>query len=212
MLIYIQWTRAVPQDWEAIEITRLQDWRQLPFKDVPTSGLTGTVDVDLGPQWGIQTILDENHVTANDPGWIYDMSVAGISMSGADHISVNRDGPRMALTRWNDDVEWVGDRYAQQWSFSLPVTDTETGRLEPDVQLTIWAESQARRDAYTGRTIGRPPALYDVNVFDWNQWIEPNPANIRRHGIWMTDAQVAAHESAKTFVPDFPGWSSLTGA
>jgi len=213
MLIYIQWTRAVPQDWEAIEVTSLNDWRKLAQRAEPYSGMPGTMDVDLGPGLGLQTVIDPNHATANDPGWIYDLSFAGISCAGADHHYAGRNGPRIDYMRWCDDAEWtaLGDRYAQRWSFAMPVTDTELGILQPDIQLTIWAESQARRDLYTGQFTGRPPARYPITVNDWSSFVAPGPANMVRHGIWMTDEQVAAHEAAKTFTPDFPGWASLTG-
>ena len=211
MLVYIQWTRAVPQDWEAYEITSLNDWRKLPFRDEPSSGMTGTMDVDLGPGIGVQTVIDPTHPTADDPGWIHDLSFAGISCSGADHHYAGRDGARIRYMRWNDDVEWAGDRYAQEWSFALPVIDTELGILQPDIQLTVWAEDAVRRSRYEGTSIGRPPVRYPVQVFDWSAWSQPGPANMRRHSIWMTDASVAAHEAAKTFLPDFPGWTRLTG-
>ena len=45
MLVYIQWTRgATPQDWEVFDMTKTNDWRSLPKRDEPFSGMAGTVD------------------------------------------------------------------------------------------------------------------------------------------------------------------------
>jgi hypothetical protein len=210
MRVYLQWTRAHPQGWEVFDMTRTNDWRSLPQRDEPGPGVTGLMPYQH-PEFGEVWTPDPTHPTADDPGYIYDMSVAGIEMSGADHISVDRDGARIALTRWNDDTEWLGDRYAQEFSFGMPVTDAERGVLQPDISLTVWAESAERRARYMGRYTGRPPARYPVTVYGWDQWSAPGPANMVRHGIWLPDDLVAAHEAAKTFRPTFDGWASLTG-
>jgi hypothetical protein len=329
VLLYIQWARgATPQDWQTYEIGAVTDWRKLPKRDEPFSGMSGTVDI-VHPDYGTVTVPDATAPDADDEGWIYDMSIAGISMSGADHIAIRRDGPRIALTRWNDDAEWValGDRYAQEWSFGMPVEDpaavasliargqmtqpeydamsleerVQIGAWQMDQQLTVWAESSTRRAAYEGipaqsgtdgtatrqpdtqirgtlgpvlvqgarnifstptadftglagqviivsgiatfsivsvtdaQTIvvdgelpsgegdlawsitavvqytGGDPVRHPIVVADWASFTEPGPANIVRHGIWLTDAQVAAHEAAKTYEPSNFQWAGATG-
>lgn len=212
MLVYIQWSRGVPQDWEPYEINSLTDWRKLPFKDEPGPGVEGTKDVVI-PDYGVQAVLDPDHPNANDPGWVFDISIAGVTMGGVDHFWAGRDGPRIAFTRWADDDEWAlaGDRYAQEWSIGLPVTDDELGIVQPDIQITVYAESADRRARWEGQWTGRPPARYPINVLDWADFSEPGPANMRRHGIWLEDDLLAAHMDARTFIPDWYGWASLTG-
>lgn len=213
MLVYIQWTRGnSPQDWEPYEINSLTDWRKLPQRDEPFSGMAGTMDIEV-PGFGTQTVIDPSSPDADEPGWIYDLCVAGIHMSGADHHYAGRDGNRLRYVRWSDDAEWAasGDRYAMEFSFAFPVVDDELGILQPDIQYTLWAENPLRRASKEGRFTGRPPARYPVNVFDWAAFTPPGPSNMVRHGIWMPEESVNAHEAAKTFVPDFPTWASLTG-
>jgi hypothetical protein len=212
MLVYIQWSLATPQDWQAYDLQSLNDWRQLPKKDAPTPGGEGLMLHDFGDDRGQQWVLDPSHPTANDEGWITSFCFAGIR-NQADHHYAGRDGARIRYVRWNDAADWqaMGDRYAQEFSFGMPVVDDEAGILQPDIMETVWAEAQGRRLQKMGKYIGRPPARYPVTVYDWSQFSEPGPANMVRHSVWMTDALMDAHMAARTFTPDFPGWASLTG-
>lgn len=211
MLVYIQWTRANPQDWEAYDLQSLNDWRKLPKKDEPAPGGEGLMLHDFGDERGQQWVLDPSHPTADEPGWITSIAIAGVTHQ-ADHHYAGRDGARIRYVRWNDDDEWAGDRYADQRSYGLPVVDDALGILQPDMVQTIWAESATRRAKVMGRYTGRPPARYPISVYGWDQFDEPGPANLVRHAVWTTDALADAHMAARTFVPDFPGWASLTGA
>lgn len=240
MLVHIQWSRAnTPQDWQAYEIASLTDWRKLPQKDEPEAGGTGLV-LHNDPEFGDIWVPDPSHPTADDEGWINELCIAGIHMSGADHHYAGRDGPRLRYVRWNDDIEWeqASDRYAQEFSFAMPVEDPEIqqravdaglftqaqidamsladkarfGFVAVDVVLSVWAEDPARQARYQNQMTGPRTAPVPLVVSDWASFSPPGPANMVRHGVFMTAAQVAAHEAALTFDPDLPWWAGLTGA
>jgi len=166
MRVYLQWTRANPQDWELVNITSDRDWRDA------IKGAGGVPD-------GTEVITD-------DPQWIYDLEVQGVQMSGADHIHIDVDGGSLIVTRWNDDpADWAGDEYAQQWTFRLPVMDGRVGKLQPRQSLTVWAADAARRAKYMGQSIGSGEWHEPIAVYGWDQFTAPGPANQIVHGIWI---------------------------
>lgn len=199
MIIYLQDSLGTPQDWRAVSITRDGDWRSLAKKAEPVDGGDGLMLHDFGDERGQKWVLDPNHATANDQGWVYDLEIQGVQMSGADHIHLTVDGGSLVVTRWNDDpVDWAGDEYAQQWTFRLPVLDGRVGKLQPRQSLTVWAASAERRARYLGQSIGAGEYQESISVIDWSQFSAPGPANMVMHGVWMTDALDAAHAAART--------------
>lgn len=207
MHIYLQWARGVPQDWETIQVDRDRDWFSLPSRPEPEEGTTGTTELDVGGGVGIRTVLDVTHATANDPGWIYELSCGGIRMSGADHYHVDRDGANLRLTRWvDDDEDWPNDHWAQEWNFAVPAFDSSAGKVQPRFTVTAWAQDPARAAEFATRTAGAGEQTSSWTVPNWNAWSPPGPANRVRHGIWQTDANVAAQEAALTFDPGYDQW------
>ena len=180
MRVYLQWTRANPQDWEALDITTARDWRNA-IKNASRSEPDGS------------------EVITDAPEFIYDLEVQGVQMSGADHIHIDADGGALVLTRWNDDpVDWAGDRSAQRWTFRLPVMDGRVGKLQPRQSLSVWAEAQARKDIYAQQNIGAGEWNEPVVVNDWSAFTPPGPANMVVHGIWVSDQSVLDHQVART--------------
>ena len=199
MRVYVQWTRANPQDWESLDITKDGDWRKLAKKPEPLEGMAGTMQADLGGAFGIKTVLDPSHITADDPGWWYEFECQGVRFGGFDHLHL-KTGTGLVVTAWNDDpLDHAGDFRAVEYTFRLPRSDmTNGGALVPNIQVRGWAESQATLDRYANNREGGGDIVYPWIVADWAAFSAPGPANMVMHGIWMEPALVAAHDAAIT--------------
>lgn len=122
MIIYLQWAKAVPEDWFAVDITRDQQIRTAAKKAEPTG----------------------NETLDNNPGWLFGANCQGIDFSGFDHTAIEvLQGDGLRITVWNDDPEDFppGTRYAIRWDLFPPAGDPNIGGQINTVQFrTAWAE------------------------------------------------------------------------
>jgi hypothetical protein len=170
VLVYLSWARANPVGWEAHEVTKSQDIRSLPNKGEPTAPFD-----PLAPD-------------ADDPGWLVGVNVQGVAIIGFDHIgpSIGTDG-RILIHAWNDDpVDWP-DPWGITWSFANPRIDERvSGGMNTEQYLTVYdsllGQSGHEVGYYGKATTGGP-----VTYLPWADFVEPGPANLVRHGIWITD-------------------------
>lgn len=65
MKIFIQWALRNPKGWTQIDSS---EWSRLPKKPIPLPGQRGGYD--------------------NNPGWIRNVSVQGITAEGYDHVAI----------------------------------------------------------------------------------------------------------------------------
>lgn len=183
MLVYIQYARGNPQDWEAVNLTTDKDIRDLPKRPEPQAGDPGTVEVDVGGGFGVQTALDTSHASADDFGWVYDVSIQGQSLSGASGLHFTMDGGALVVTRWATSSVHIadGDQYAQRWRYQLPVVDgrLDPPRLQPRITLEeVWTEHADRTARYQAHQA-------DPVVSPWSAWSMPGPENKRRYSVWQ---------------------------
>lgn len=124
MIIYVQWAKANPEDWIALDITRNQQIRTAAKKAIP----------------------DSNSVLDNNPGWLLGANCQGLDFTGYDHVSIEVIGEGLRITGWQDDPEDFppGTRYAIRWDLYPPAPDPKLNGILNTVQfLTVWAESEA---------------------------------------------------------------------
>jgi hypothetical protein len=204
MRIALQSALGTPQDWQMLAITKDGDWRSLPKKPHPTEGDPGTMQADAGPDFGIQTVLDPSHPTADDPGWLNSINVLGCEYS-PDHLHITFSGGRLTLTYWNG---LAGDVLATApWSsFSEPGpanmvmhsvwlqgrgADSHTGEPERAASgqavLDFYGEPTPWLDGYTGWVFlwvdGREMPNQENMPRTEVAWVE---AGIRYPALWPT--------------------------
>lgn len=193
MLIYIQWARAHPQDWEPLEVVNTNAWRQLPKKPEPSLGVPGVAEIDAGDPYGLKPGLDVTHPDADAPGWVNAVMCQGLVIRG-DVLHIGVEGQTLVITKVYDDLEdWPGMRWAVQWRLERPASDPRIGGRINTVQHKLaWLEDPTAIDVGT-RTSGGP-----VVVQPWASFGRPGPENLRRYGIWMTEELARAHAEATT--------------
>lgn len=121
MRIYLQWAKADPEDWFAVDVSRIAQVRNLPRKGVPTA----------------TSVLD------NTAGWLCGLNCQGIDFSGWDHTAIEVVGEGLRITGWQDDSDdWpVGTRHAVEWTLMPPAPDPAIGgRLNTVQSRRVWAE------------------------------------------------------------------------
>jgi hypothetical protein len=183
LLVYIQWAKSQPEDYDAYEISSMQDVRRLPRKGIPSSGSN----------------LD------NNDGWVADLVVQGVSFAGYDHLSAAF--PAAGVLRvfaWNDDpVDYPEGPSAYVWDFHPPTADPRYGGQTNTRQfLTVYTNVTSEIAAWTGQsTTGGAVTILPYASF-------PTPAaNASLHGIWVEDTLYAQHKALRTL----HGWREWIG-
>lgn len=166
MRIYLAWASSDPVGWEPLEVTKSQDIRSLPDGGVPTRAFDPAID-------GTQRL------------WLAAVNVQGVSILGFDHYGPSIDPTgRILVHAWNDDPSDWPDPWGVTWSFGNPRLDPSVGNvMNTDQLLTCW-ETNPGQAGYPldASTTGGP-----VTFRPWSEFTEPGPANLVRHGIWITD-------------------------
>lgn len=124
MRIFLQWAKAVPEDWFAVDVRNSKAIRDLPKRPAPGPG----------------SVVDSS------PGWLCGLQCQGIDFTGYDHVAVEPVGQGLRITGWQDDPDdWpAGTRYAVSWQLDPPAPDPALGGRINTVQArTVWAEDQA---------------------------------------------------------------------
>jgi hypothetical protein len=174
--IYIQWTRANPQGWEAYEINTVADAMALPRKPEPTA------------------IFDPAAPGADDPGLIFSLNVQGVIFAAVDHYAARISGKLLEVVAWNDDpADWSpGTRSAQEWTFDKP---------RPDPHPGIWVNTYQRLTVYDeldepAKWLGAKTVSGDVIYRPWSEFVVPDEDHTW-HGIWVdSDCEVCGHSKA----------------
>ena len=231
MRAYLQWTLATPQPWVTLDITRIQDWRNLPNKPVPTA----------------QSVVNDT------PGWLWDLEVGGVHALGSiDHCAISLITGGLRVTRWEDDPDdFTPDKFrAEVWEFLVPTFDAGKVRV-PETQTVRGSTTLARlaklglRDAGFDRAAfltrlsieSTFPSSEEVRGLLWEAALEIEPrsrlvieyradglfresqsqhlafsqfvspaANVTRHGINVDDATAARHGSARGPIHEWMHW------
>lgn len=154
MRLYVQWARVHPTDWEPVEIVSDADWHRLPSKPVPT---------------GTETLDDQ-------PGWLYDLNVQGVTFGGFDHVAVGVIPNGVRVTSWNDDAQDDSEKIAMVWEFEQPRHDPRVGQVNTVQRLTV------HDDTPDSRWVGQSTSVGPVIVRPWSEFVPPTGA---RHGVWL---------------------------
>lgn len=172
MKVLIQWATSAPGSWTEYQIDGIADARRLPRKPAPTS--SSSLDAQLG--------------------WYAAINIQGVVFTGYDHIGFEMVGSTLIVKCWNDDPEDfpVGTRWAQAWQIPVPFFDNRPGINQMNVEQTV---------TWYGEANSQPVLLGAPNVQPYSQFVAP-ASNATIHGVWMTEAQWAAHIAAQTTV----GW------
>lgn len=169
MRIYIQWTKANPEDWVTFDLRDTpqlrRGWERLAKKAEPVGG--ETID--------------------NTDGWIFDINIQGIQFGGSDHYAADFGtdptlGFFLRVTTWNDDpVDWpIGTRIATEWTLYEPAFDPIVGQINTRQVRRFWADDLVRW----------PTAL------PYSEFVPP-AESITRHGIWVSDQLRDQHISIR---------------
>lgn len=150
------------------------------------------VDIRRPQDW--RGLPDKVIPTARDepvderPGWINALNCQGVVFSGFDHYAVDGDGTNVEITGWQDSADFPpGQRYAVTYTFRPLAPDERIGgQLNTRQSVTLYAEPTA--ELPTGQLATARP---------WDEFVAP-PANMQRHGKWLTDDEFRAHMRAFT--------------
>jgi hypothetical protein len=119
-------------------------------------------------------------VTDTTKQWIHGINIQGVLFSGFDHYAIENITGGIVVSCWNDDtVDWVGDFFAVEWMFLEPALDVNINKINTRQTCKFYAENQERRDFNLG-------IVECEGVFLWSEFKAP-PANVTRHGVWVTD-------------------------
>jgi len=166
--VLVQWTRATPSDWLAVDSAA---WQALPKRPAPVGGET----IDDGP------------------GWVHRVCVQGVSFA-ADHYAVEHvPGQGCRVSAWNDDPTDYppGLRHARVWMFRPLRVDPAVGRRWNTAQSqVIYAEPQM-----ADRMVACATPRGEIR--DYSEFVPPAAAHVR-HGIMVADELNAAHDAART--------------
>ncbi len=170
MKVLLQWTIETPSDWVELDSA---DWANLPSKPLPV----GRERID------------------SLPGWISRLNIQGVDFCGYDHYAVEdlQDGA-CRVTVWKDDpddipTDVLGEFYARVWTF-LP--------LAPDPKMGGAWNTRQSQVIYAGPKLRQFYLDNPTEHTEVRPWEEFVPPALTRHGIWMPDALMAAHDAART--------------
>jgi hypothetical protein len=167
--VYIQWTKANPEDWEEYDFTpkTIEKWARLPKKAIPHP----------------ESVID------NNPGWIFAINCQGIVMKGYDHYAIEptsdlRWGWGLKFTLWQDDPEDFpeGTRWATVWELFEPGHDDVVGQTNTRQRRTIFSEDNSGHPALTGG-----------EYWPWKIFVPPQVEKTA-HGVWVSDRLFDGHK------------------
>ena len=177
MKLLVQWSLVSPGDWIEVDLRSTG----------PTARAWERIAAKPEPQGGEQ--ID------HQPGWVYDLNVQGIQFGGYDHYSVRPlAGDGLEVTVWNDDPEDGPPETfeASVWTLMPPVPDPRHSGAMNTVQSCV---------RYVGAAVPvpDPPPETSTGPVVYRPWSEfvPPPAALTRHGVWLSQAQDAAHRTAR---------------
>lgn len=176
-LVCVQWARNNPAEWESIPASQ---WASQPNRGVPV-GVQGGND--------------------NLPGWIHSICIQGVVLANYDHYAVDHYPDGVRATIWTDDpVDFPPEEFAAEvWEFPHLAPDPTMGNVWNTRQrLTVYAAVGARERFL-------PMTNIMVDVRDWSEFTEPDPA-ITRHGVWVEDAKYLQHQNQRSARPWY-GWT-----
>lgn len=174
MLVYVQWAKATPGDYEAYDLSRIAQVRNLPKKPEPVA----------------TAILD------NVAGWLADVVVQGISFAGFDHLSAAFPATGvLRVLAWNDDpVDYPEGPWAMVWDFHDPAPDPRYGgQVNTRQFLTVYTDRADLAAHWAAQTTSGGP----VTVLPWAQFPTP-AANVTLHGVWVEPTLYEQHRAART--------------
>lgn len=121
-------------------------------------------------------------------GWYAAINIQGVLFDGYDHVGFELVSGTLIVKCWNDDLEDfpVGTRWGQVWQIPVPFFDSRVGQVNVEQSVTWYGEADSA-----------PVTLGVPNVRPWAEFVPP-PSNTTIHGVWMTDAQWAAHEAVRS--------------
>lgn len=118
----------------------------------------------------------------NIPGWVFDVNVQGVLFGGNDHIAVEPIENGVRVYAWSDDPDDGTIPTGSVWEFLPPAPDPGHGGQLNTRQTVV---------RYSDR-----PELQAIGFLPFSQFPTP-PAEIIRHGVWLTDELSAAHIAAR---------------
>lgn len=163
MKLLIQWSLSHPQSWTEIDSS---EWTALPKKPVPSGG----------------EVIDD------EPGWIRDVCIQGITFSPSDHVAIETIGDNVKVTSWCDDPnDYEPAKFYARVTVIHPV--------RPDPKLGGALNTHIETVLYAGKD--ELERLKNLNISDaelksWDKFVKP-PENITRHGIWLDDKLFEKH-------------------
>lgn len=171
MRIYIQWALATPANYVMYDLAVRNQIRNLPSKPEPVAFSFPPLD--------------------NQPGWVNAINCQGIIFEGFDHygLAYEANVRKVTLSGWVDSTS-SGFPYATSWELWFPKGDPKFGGA-------INTDQRGTQYATAGST---QAAIYDDGGVPWlpySQFAAP-AAIATRHGVYMTDAQYAAHSAVRT--------------
>lgn len=125
----------------------------------------------------------------NKQGWIAGINIQGIVFTGDDHIGFEVVNGALIVTCWNDDPDDfpVGTRWGKKWTLGIPKADPKLSGAVNTVQSV----------QFYGEPNSVPVQMNYPAVLPYSELTFP-PANQTLHGVWLDDAQWAAHISKQS--------------
>jgi hypothetical protein len=187
----VQWTTDPARGLQRIKI---EDWPNIPNKGEPPFDRTHVYDNErkrIVGFTGRNVIIDETE------GWIYQICLHGITMSG-DHIAVESFDDHVRIIQWDDDLNdpetlFPSARIRRFYNYIVETTcqienkgtvKFKGFKHEMDIYVPVDQIEIIERPFCTGGF---------GNVLDYATFVKPSN-DITRHGIWMTNNLLDQHK------------------
>lgn len=171
MRLYVQWVKAVAEDWQPIDLSsNPRAWRDLPKKAKPVS--TSLLDLAAG--------------------WVSALNFQGVVFEGYDCYAVVPITNGLRVTVWNETTNPL-EQEAQVWDVLTLAPDSRFGgALNTRQSRTIYASAEARANW---------PESVELTTFrPWAEFTPPQ-AVVTRYGksapdlLWEQHRTVREHHS-----------------
>ena len=187
MKLFVQWSEASARDWQEVESVA---WGSQPMKPQPVGG----------------EVIDAT------PGWPCAVNCQGVEFIGYDHyVCESITGGGCRISTWKDDLEDAAvDLVAGNVPSGLNPADYSAadlfyargGEFDPVARYDGRSyNTRQRQTVYAGRALRDYHAtlgpVENTIVHPWEEFVAPAPESTR-HGVWMSDALMRAHEAART--------------